>query len=191
MLFYRISQGITKLIREKGEKLGLSSAQVQTLIFLSGAHPGNKYVGSIATRLGIAQPTATRIVDSLEKKGLIERKRSEEDRRKVKLQITDEGHNLIEEITGINEKFQEIIDDLPADHKERLTEDLISVADRMQREGKISPALVCRYCKYFVPGGGNTKGRPHYCKLLGRDLSDEESYMEWVHDKGEKTGMFR
>lgn len=65
---YRISPSINKLIRNKGKEHDISSTQIQTIIFMSGAHSQNKNVSSIAKRLQIAQPTASRMVVSLVKK---------------------------------------------------------------------------------------------------------------------------
>ena len=45
-------------------------------------------------------PNATRLSDKLLNKNLIERKRSDEDRRVVFLAITEEGRSLLEKIDG-------------------------------------------------------------------------------------------
>ncbi|MFP3953279.1 MAG: MarR family winged helix-turn-helix transcriptional regulator [Candidatus Acetothermia bacterium] len=183
LLLYRIAQGINKLIREKGEENDMSATQIQTVVFLSGAHPRNKNVGSIARRLQIAQPTASRVVDSLVGKGLVKRQRDEKDRRRVKLQVTEEGQEVKEEINEISRVIEGAIRELSVNRQEALGRDLIKVAGKLQSQGHLSAALTCRYCRYFERNGGSTKERPHHCKLTGEDLSEEESYLEWVHEE--------
>lgn len=48
-------------------------------------------ISSIAVHLGIDPATVVRTVDSLEKRGLVERRRSREDRRQVFVEFTDAG----------------------------------------------------------------------------------------------------
>lgn len=186
LLLYRISQGINKLIREKGKENDISSTQIQTLIFLSGAHHKNKNVSSIARRLQIAQPTASRVVESLVEKGLIERQRSEVDRRKVKLELTKKGESVTEEINEISQTLQETVQGLTEDRQTKLSQDLVRIAGEMQSEEHLSAALTCQYCRYFDRDGGDSEERPHHCQLTGEDLSQDESSSEWVH---RETGL--
>ncbi|MBS3788241.1 MarR family transcriptional regulator [Candidatus Bipolaricaulota bacterium] len=185
LLLYRISQGINKLIRDKGKDNDISSTQIQTLIFLSGAHNRNKNVGSIARRLQIAQPTASRLVDSLVKKGVIKRERSETDRRKVKLELTEKGKSLTNEVTQISDILQDIVRGLGEDRQNELSQNLVEIAGDLQSQGHLSTALTCQYCRFFEQNGGNSDHRPHHCQLTGEDLTQDESCTEWVHRESE------
>jgi len=69
------------MVRKQGEAWGLSRAGVQALLFLDNAHPRSRTIGSIARRLSVTPATASRLVDALERKGLVKRVRLEEDRR--------------------------------------------------------------------------------------------------------------
>ena len=55
-------------------------------------------IGSLGADLMLAPPSMTRLIDRLEKRGLIERRRDDEDRRKVLAKITDEGRRLVSAI---------------------------------------------------------------------------------------------
>ena len=186
LLLYRISQGINKLIREKAKEHEVSSTQIQTVIFLSGAHTRNKNVSSIARRLQIAQPTASRVVDSLADKELLKRERSEEDRRKVNLELTDSGESIAERINEISRVLQNTLQELTTARQSRLSQDLVTIAGKMQNEGHLSTALTCQYCRFFERESGDSEERPHHCKLTGEDMSNEESCSEWVH---QETGL--
>ena len=63
-----------------GERLGLNAAERRCLGFL---HGGPQPAGAIAAAIGLTPAAVTALVDRLEARGLLTRKRSEEDRRKV------------------------------------------------------------------------------------------------------------
>jgi MarR family transcriptional regulator, organic hydroperoxide resistance regulator len=52
-------------------------------------------VGEVAIQGGVAPPTATRVLDGLERDGLVVRERREEDRRLVHVRITDQGRRAV------------------------------------------------------------------------------------------------
>jgi MarR family transcriptional regulator, organic hydroperoxide resistance regulator len=65
-------------------------------------------ISGIAGRLGIDPPTVVRTVDSLEKRGLVERRRDRQDRRQVFVEFTDAGR------AALLETHQQVIDRLRA-----------------------------------------------------------------------------
>lgn len=50
--------------------------------------------GVLAEAAGIAAPTASRMIDGLEREGIVERRPSAEDRRAIEVAITDHGREL-------------------------------------------------------------------------------------------------
>lgn len=184
LILYRVSQGIEKMIRRHGEKEGLTSAQVRTLLFLLDAHPESRYISSIAQRLLIAPPTATRIVDALEKKGLVKRVRSREDRRSVRVEVTEKGKKVIERVSEAGDFLKSLANKLSEDQKESLLEGLKEIMGSMQQKGYISFSMICRDCVYFESNVREDSRKPHLCHLTERYLSEEESYQEWVNPDG-------
>ena len=53
-------------------------------------------VGELAEAAGVAGPTATRMLDGLERAGIVERRPSEQDRRVVTVRLTAKGRRLLE-----------------------------------------------------------------------------------------------
>lgn len=53
-------------------------------------------VGALATSAGVSAPSATRMIGGLERRGLVERTRDDEDRRLVRIALTAEGADLVE-----------------------------------------------------------------------------------------------
>ncbi len=68
----------------------------QLLVMQRLAHYGEMTAGVIAREVSLSQPTVTSIVDRLERKGLLERKRSADDKRKVMLSMTEQGKAALE-----------------------------------------------------------------------------------------------
>jgi DNA-binding MarR family transcriptional regulator len=59
------------------------------------AEAGNARVVELATAAGVTPPTATRILDALERRGIVERRRATEDRRGVTITLTPSGRDLL------------------------------------------------------------------------------------------------
>ncbi len=60
-------------------------------------------LGQLGSALALAPPSMTRLVDRLEERGLIERRRDDEDRRKVVATVTDEGRRLVSAVVPLLE----------------------------------------------------------------------------------------
>jgi MarR family 2-MHQ and catechol resistance regulon transcriptional repressor len=61
-------------------------------------HLGTMCPGEISTKLLTSGGNLTLVIDNLEKRGLVRRDRSEEDRRMIRVSLTDKGHQLIHEL---------------------------------------------------------------------------------------------
>jgi len=77
---------------------GLSSPLHNILRILKGSEPEGLPSLEIAKRMVTRVPDITRLVDRLEKLGLVKRERSESDRRVVRVRITSKGSKKIERI---------------------------------------------------------------------------------------------
>ena len=59
---------------------------------------GSMSIGEISRSLGIAKPNITPLLDNLHERGLLERVRSEQDRRVVNVELLPEGKRLAERL---------------------------------------------------------------------------------------------
>ena len=66
-------------------------------------------IGAISQKRGVDPPTITGIVKRLEQSGLIERRHDLEDRRQVKVYLTDEGRNIMRYLPDATRAFNEIM----------------------------------------------------------------------------------
>ena len=83
----------------------LTLHQYNVLRILRGSHPTALPSGEIATRMISRDPDITRLVDRLEKRGLVARIRGRQDRRVVEVAITDDGLGLLRTLDEHVERF--------------------------------------------------------------------------------------
>lgn len=76
-------------------EFGMPFSHIQILCMLSDAE---MTIGDISTNLGIAKPNITPLLDSLHERGILERCRSEKDRRIVNVRLLPEGKVLAEQV---------------------------------------------------------------------------------------------
>ena len=93
----RIMEPWEKYLKSHAE---LTLHQYNVLRILRGSHPAGLPSGEIANRMIARDPDITRLVDRLEKRGLVRRARSRQDRRVVEVGITDAGLTLL---SGLDE----------------------------------------------------------------------------------------
>jgi len=74
---------------------GLTGAQYNVLRILRGAEPSGLACRAIGERMISHDPDMTRLLDRMEKRGLITRERQSDDRRVVKTRITAQGLGLL------------------------------------------------------------------------------------------------
>jgi DNA-binding MarR family transcriptional regulator len=77
---------------------GLTGAQYNVLRILRGAEPEGLGCSSIGDRMISHDPDMTRLLDRMEKRGLITRKRQSDDRRVVKTRVTPEGLTVLRKL---------------------------------------------------------------------------------------------
>jgi DNA-binding MarR family transcriptional regulator len=80
------------------ERHGLTTDQFNVLRILRGVHPGGHPRGEVARRMIHRAPDVTRMLDRLERQGLIARCRDSDDRRMSVATITREGLALLDRL---------------------------------------------------------------------------------------------
>lgn len=120
---------------------GLSAPQ---LVILRGIDE----LGEVTTRVlslhvSLSQPTVTTILDRLESKGLVERYRSQKDRRVVHTKLTRDGKKTLRSAPPLlQEAFTDAFDALPQKRRERIVTAVSDLAQMMRADGiDASPVL--------------------------------------------------
>src|SRR6267142_5666308 len=97
-IFVALLQSADTLGQEAEQLLkaaGIPNAQYNVLRILRGAEPEGLACRAIGDRMISHDPDITRLLDRMEKRGLITRERQTEDRRVVKTRITPQGLSLL------------------------------------------------------------------------------------------------
>ena len=88
----------------------LTPTQYNALRILRGAGDAGLTCGEISERMVTKDSDITRLLDRLERRGLISRERPETNRRVVMTRITEEGLRLLAELDGpVNESHRKLI----------------------------------------------------------------------------------
>jgi DNA-binding MarR family transcriptional regulator len=87
---------LARELRRETEQLGVTARQA-TLLWHVRRHPGLS-LRELAAQEGISAPALSGHVDRLERAGLLRRVRSTADRRRVGLELTEEGSRLLRRI---------------------------------------------------------------------------------------------
>lgn len=105
-LMSRVKSVMTNLVTQRTqEELGITGTQASMLFMIAGGKCWTS--AELAREYGIDASAVTRLLDRVEKRGLLSRVRSVEDRRVVRLELTDEGRALAERLPPI---FRSVLD---------------------------------------------------------------------------------
>ena len=87
---------LARELRKETEQVGVTARQA-TLLWLVRRSPGLS-LAELAHEEGISPPAMSGHIDRLERIGLLERERSNQDRRRVGLRLTEDGQKLMRRI---------------------------------------------------------------------------------------------
>jgi len=85
---------------------GITIQQYNILRILRGQYPGTATVNLLIERMLDKMSNASRLVEKLRKKGLVQRNTCENDRRAVDVIITTQGLELLDEIEKCDKKWE-------------------------------------------------------------------------------------
>jgi MarR family transcriptional regulator, organic hydroperoxide resistance regulator len=92
----RAFHGTLRIARPMLTSLGLTAARFDLLYALMGSdRTFGRYQSRLRKKLGVSRPTISRMLRSLEERGLVSRERSRLDRRQLDVRLTDSGRALI------------------------------------------------------------------------------------------------
>ena len=109
---------MTAAVRSQPRDMSLTSLSTLATLELTGP----RRITDLAACEGVMQPSMTALVSTLERSGLVERRRDPSDRRVALVALTSDGTEYIRarRQAGL-EVFAQLIDDLPADEVEALS----------------------------------------------------------------------
>jgi DNA-binding MarR family transcriptional regulator len=127
---------------------GLNPAQWEALRYVARANRNSCSPGALADFMGSTKGTVSQTLKSLEKKGLIRRKRRDGDRRSVQISVTVNGHSVLRKDPLIK------IHDALAPCDRNMQCEVVSAMERLldavhlhQRLPEFGPCLDCTHYK--------------------------------------------
>jgi DNA-binding MarR family transcriptional regulator len=130
---------LLRRVRKVDEESGLSAARLSALSVLVFGGPTT--IGQLARVEQVSAPTMTRLVQALERDGLVVREAHEADGRAVRLRATDEGRSILEQ--GRERRVSELaalLDRLPADELRALGDAVAAIEALLGRPPSASSA---------------------------------------------------
>lgn len=114
-----------------GRQLGLGPADLRCLDWLTG---GPMTAGQLGVAAGLRPAATTALIDRLERRGLLQRVRSEDDRRQVRVQMTDEGRARTWEMYGpLVEEGQQLLRGFTVPELEQMRRHLDAIRELTDR----------------------------------------------------------
>ncbi len=98
-LTVRTARSMKKMLDARLSEFGVTSSQHTVLSTL--AENDGLSLSEIGKRIYLDKPAITGLADRLEKDGLVERRRTSEDRRVIRLYLTEKGQNLLQRFEKI------------------------------------------------------------------------------------------
>lgn len=115
----------------------LTPAQYNVLRILRGAHPDRVPCSYIGERLLDRTPDVTRLLDRLQRAGLIERRRADHDRRVVEVLISDAG---VARLAELEEPVARMVQGLMAGLTETEQQELSRLLEKLRAHQAVPPA---------------------------------------------------
>jgi DNA-binding MarR family transcriptional regulator len=198
----RVGDGLARLadaLRSQSwkgaSKNGLTPTQGRVLSLLHDAPVGMR-MPALASSLGVSAATASDAVGALRRKGLVEKRVDESDRRSAEFYLTTGGNAMAQDVAQWPAFLVEAIDTLPASEQETMLVALIKILRRLQTAGELPPQRMCVTCTHFRPNTRPTDERnPHVCAFLNMPFGNRNLRLDCadqnpVLDEREASELF-
>jgi DNA-binding MarR family transcriptional regulator len=112
--------------------LQLSLPQLRTVFIV--AHSQTCSIAQVAQQLGVGEPTASHLVDKLVKANLLKREEDPDDRRKVRVELSPEGDQMVAKLLGWEDLLSSWLERVPGEDLAQFRHGLTAV---MQAAGSL------------------------------------------------------
>ncbi|MFC4787234.1 MarR family winged helix-turn-helix transcriptional regulator [Nocardioides sp. MAHUQ-72] len=128
--FLRASRALVGLSVQSVAAAPVEVTLVQHRLLVLLAARGEQTVGDIAAELGVNPSNATRHCDRLQRLGLVERRRSEQDGRVVQIALTGAGREVVEAVSARRrDQVRQVLDGMAVEDVEAVLAGLRAFSD--------------------------------------------------------------
>jgi Transcriptional regulators len=132
----RLLRHMSCIVKQKGREIlnhfPITPPQFDALQWLDEC--GDLTISELSNRLYLACSTVTDLVDRMEKNGLVERVRDQNDRRVVRIHLLDNGRQIIQEVLKRRREYlAEVLAFVPPDEVREIRRALIRLNETMDK----------------------------------------------------------
>jgi MarR family transcriptional regulator, negative regulator of the multidrug operon emrRAB len=167
---------IARTLWFEGTVHGLRDREWMALRFLARANRFSRTPSAVASHVGTTRGTASLFISELERLGYIERKRSDEDKRSVTLNITAQGKKILAR-DPVNQLVGAIAV-LDEDDKTRFRDALRHVLNKSDAAEQSHHTDVCKGCIFLRDDRTGTESKPsveYTCRLFRATITEAET----------------
>ncbi len=149
---------------------GLQPVHLEAMLFLNQANRFSNTPQSLAEFLGVTKGTVSQSLLLLDRRGLIERYQDEVDRRVVRLRLSQQGEEMLEEMQPAS-MWQSATRNISANRIRNGVSALRETLYMLQNHNGARTFGVCNTCIYCQ----RKSQRTHHCALFAERLSGPET----------------
>ncbi len=117
---------------------------VQQCLILQELYDGGRDITQLATFAGVTNSAMTRLVDGLERRKWIQRKRTHEDRRRVEVALTPKGRDEAKRLRSLTEQaVGAVLGQIPENKHGQILQSLMLIRQAMSA---VQPRAACCAC---------------------------------------------
>jgi len=157
-----------RAVQSEDARSELTAAQWTCLRFFARANGSTRTPSAFASFQATTRGTASQIIKSLERRGLVSRTRSDRDRRSVCFDLTDKGRTMLD-----NDPLRVLvglIDGLDDAESGRFLTTLSGLTAALAAKRDAPAFGTCRDCSHF-----GTTGDAAYCACMAAELATDET----------------
>ncbi|QYX58505.1 MarR family transcriptional regulator [Roseovarius sp. SCSIO 43702] len=156
---------LSRVVASEGWGGDLNPVQRATLAYLVRANRFSRAPSQVADYLLATRGTVSQTLKALARKGLVEERRSDSDRRSIRYDVTAAGRELAHQASDLDAAIAA----LPAQRKAALAGGLGDLLRGTLDQRGARPFGICRTCRHHRPEAGPEGGA--WCALLDVALS--------------------
>lgn len=168
-LIDRISTLVRSEERKKYTALGLQPIHGQILDYLAHCNKMSDTPAAVAEYFGLTKGTVSQSLQVLERKGYIEKRPNELDRRILHLSLSEAGERVLEEMQAC-EIYPDTEQAISAEQFDALNRALLSTLSALQRANNLKSFGVCYTCYHF-----SEVDHHYHCELTQQPLSQHDA----------------
>ncbi len=171
--FDRIGTALRSRAWRKAGERHLTPTQGQILVLLARSKNG-MHLSALSEALGIKAPTASHSVVTLQKKGLVQKVQSPQDRRAFVISLTAQGYEEAAGAAQWPDVLTNAIDALHPLEQVVLLRIVLKIMGFLEETDQMPAARMCVTCAHFRAFAYSDLQLPHRCQYLEIGLHEDE-----------------